>query len=82
MHNQRPWVRSPVVLPEFFLLLRPDVSALFSTGKTRMVSMNHYHYLNLNDDFYDAYNLFILMIIYVTLLIVQVMVVVTLFLGQ
>ena len=44
--------------------------------------MNHYHYLNLNDDFYDAYNLFILMIIYVTLLIVQVMVVVTLFLGQ
>ena len=40
MHNQRPWVRSPVPLLEFFPHLRPDVSAFFSTGKTRMVSID------------------------------------------
>ena len=31
--NQRPWVRSPVALPEFLPFLRPNVSAFFlSTG--------------------------------------------------
>ena len=33
MQNQRPWVRSPVALPEFFLFLHPNVTAFFlSTG--------------------------------------------------
>ena len=35
-------VRSPVALPEFFPLLRPDVTAFFlSTGEKRMVYLIH-----------------------------------------
>ena len=32
-HNQRPWVRYPVVLPKFFRLLRPQISASFRRVK-------------------------------------------------
>ena len=39
--TQRPWVRSPVRLPEFFPLLRPNVSAFFRrVHKNRLINVS------------------------------------------